>query len=120
MPDPIYEYRMRGWTVFPSDPAIKAWAEACAPVAERLSRDPQHGHWWRCGGTWFAGVNVLPNDGWGGVAEDDVPPLSGPAISFIEQLLGYRCAAFDSAQISVVTPGYPAHGEEDTLSLIHI
>lgn len=113
MPDPLEEYRTRGWTVFAYDVAIEAWAEACAPVAERLSNDPEHAHWWRCDGTWFAGVNVLPNDAHGGV-RGEVPPLSGTALSFIKQSLGFEGVAFDAAQISTVTPGYPALGEEDT------
>ncbi len=114
MPDPLDEYRTRGWTVFPHDPAIETWAKACAPVAERLSHDPEHSHWWRCDGTWFAGVNVLPNDAGGGVAEEDVPALSGAAITFIEQSLGYSDVAYDAAQVSVVTSGYPRQGEEET------
>ena len=113
MPDALEEYRKRGWTVFASDPAIRSWAEACAPLAERISSDPNHAHWWRCDGTWFAGVNVLPNDARGGV-DGEIPPLSGSVISFIEQSLGFEDVAFDAAQISIVTPGYPALGEEDT------
>jgi len=114
MPDPLDAYRARGWTVFERDEAMTEWASACAPVAERLAADPAHDHWWRCGRTWFAGVNILPNDPRGGVAAEGVPPLSGAALDFIETALGFRGLAFDAAQISVVTEGYPAQGAEET------
>jgi len=114
MSDLLGQYRKRGWVLFPVEPRMKAWAEACAPVAERLSRDPEYEHWWRCAGTWFAGVNVLPNDPSGGIDADGVPPLLGASIDFIEQALGYRSVSYDAAQISIVTSGYPAQAEEET------
>jgi len=114
MPDHLTDYRKRGWTVFEPEPAILDWATACAPVANSLARDPQLDHWWRCNRTWFAGVNVLPNAADGSVADQGIPPLSGSVITFIRDMLGHPVDAFDAAQISVVTHGYPAHGAEET------
>lgn len=113
MPDALAEYGTRGWTVFEPDPAIEDWARVVAPIATRMSGEAAHGHWWRCGGTWFAGVNILPNDAQGAVA-GAVPPLSGAALDFIRDDLGHGDVAFDPAQLSIVTPGYPAQGEEET------
>ncbi len=114
MPDPLSDYTVRGWTVFEPEPAMLTWAQACAPVAAQLSGDPEHAHWWRCDGTWFAGVNVLPNAADGSVIESRVPILSGAAISFVRDSLGYGAFAFDAAQISIVTSGYPRQGIEET------
>jgi hypothetical protein len=58
-----------GWQKLGPDPRIVDWASAALPVAETViaaSAEP-----WRCGGTWFVGVDALPNgaDGTvGGVA----------------------------------------------------
>ncbi len=76
--------------------------------------DPALAHWYRCAGTWFAGVNVLPNDAGGAVVAHAVPPLAGVAVGFVREELGFAGFAWDAAQISVVYPGYPQHGEEDT------
>lgn len=114
MREALRQYREDGFTVFAPDAAMRAWALACGPVAERLIADPALDHWYRCARTWFAGVNVLPNDAGGGVADDGVPPLAGAAVDFVREGLGHRGFAWDAAQISVVFPGYPRHGVEDT------
>ena len=114
MPDALSAYREQGWTVFDPEPAMADWANACAPVGQRLASDPKLNHWWRCAGTWFAGVNVLPNAPDGSVKDEGIPPLSGTAIAFIRDALGQPVDAFDAAQISVVTPGYPTRGDEET------
>ena len=114
MPDALTQYRTHGWAVFDQDAALADWARACVPVAQRLMADPAQDHWWRCGRTWFAGVNVLPNTKSGAVPADRVPPLSGTAFNFVTEELGFGDVALDAAQISVVTEGYPAQGDEET------
>ena len=48
-----------GWRRIGPDPAIAAWAAAARPVAEAaVAASPEP---WRCGGTWFVGVDALPN-----------------------------------------------------------
>lgn len=113
MSDALRRYREDGWAVFPHDPALAAWAGACAPVARAMLDDPALARWYRCDGTWFAGVNVLPNDRDGAVA-GRIPPLSGEAVAFARDTLAPASFGWDAAQISVVFPGYPRHGGEDT------
>jgi len=113
MPDALGSYRERGWAIFEPDDRTLQWAQACAPLAERLMRDPAQDHWYRCARTWFAGVNALPNEADGSVP-GEVPAITGDAIDFIRGALGHHMISFDRAQISVTFPGYPQHGAEDT------
>ena len=113
MPDPLHQYREDGWTVFPPDPAVAAWAGACASVAREMLADRALAQGYRCDGTWFAGVNALENDATGAVP-GRVPPLSGAAVAFVRGALGHGDVSWDRAQVSVVFPGYPRHGAEDT------
>ncbi len=113
MLDHVQEYREDGWTVFDRDPAIEAWARGCAVVAREMLDDPALAHWYRCDGTWFAGVNALPND-MQGAMPPQIPPLSGIAVDFARDTLGMGAFAWDKGQISVVFPDYPKHGAEDT------
>jgi hypothetical protein len=107
----------KGWCVFPHDPVMAGWVEAVRPVAEATLHDPElRAEWLRCGGTWFAGVNALPNDSRGAVPEAGVPPLAGEAVDFIGSALGFRDIAWDRAQVSICFPGYPQpwEGESDS------
>jgi len=98
----------RGWCAFGHDPVLAAWVEAVRPVAEATLHDPElRSRWLRCGGTWFAGVNALPNDASGAVPGHDVPPLAGAAVAFIRSVLGLDRIAWDKAQVSICFPGYP-------------
>jgi hypothetical protein len=81
---------------------------AAGPVAERIAADPEERRRWvRCGGTWFAGVNVLPNDARGAIPEEGVPPLTGSAAGLGQAAAGVAPVAWDRAQVSVCYPGYP-------------
>jgi hypothetical protein len=106
----------KGWCAFGHDPALAAWAEAARPVAEATLHDPElRARWLRCGGTWFAGVNALPNDAAGAVPAAGVPPLTGTVVDFIAEVLGFPDIAWDRAQVSICFPGYPQpwDGESD-------
>jgi hypothetical protein len=102
----------RGWVSFPFDSSIAAWARAIAPIAQRAMAQPD-AHW-RCDGTWFPGVNILPNDSQGGISKQNVPPLTGVPICFINNHLGLPKFHWDQGQISACTPGYPRQGDEET------
>lgn len=105
----------RGWTVFEMDPAVLAWVEAARPLAAEIMADPgARAAWLRCGGTWFAGVNIFPNDASGAVAARGVPPLSGDAVRFVAETLGLSGFGWDTAQISACYPGYPQPWEGET------
>ena len=108
----------RGWVRFARDPAIAEWARKALPVAEGCLADPGHRErWLRCGGTWFAGVNVFPNDATGAVPggwNGGVPPLAGAPVSFAASALGLSGLAWDPAQVSVCFPGYPRPWEGES------
>jgi len=94
----------RGWVRFPVDEALRAWLDGAEPVARATLTDPAHAEWHRCGGTWFAGVNALPNDAQGALPGGG--PLAGQAV---EAALDHAGAPvrWDQAQVSVCYPGYP-------------
>ncbi|MEM8793063.1 MAG: hypothetical protein AAGE80_15695 [Pseudomonadota bacterium] len=96
-----------GWALFDTDPALEEWASAARPVAEDIMADPQaQSDWLRCGGTWFAGVNIFPNAPDGSVP-GRVPALAGEAFRAACASIGVEDVALDPAQISVCYPGYP-------------
>lgn len=104
-----------GWQRFPFDPEIADWVRRAKPVAEAVLADPdQRAQWLRCGGTWFAGVNVLPNDADGAMLADGVPALSGSVIDFINDQLGLAEFGWDLAQVSICFPGYPQPWDGET------
>jgi hypothetical protein len=105
----------RGWARFGQDPAVAAWAEKALPVAEACLADPGHrARWLRCGGTWFAGVNVFPNDAAGAVPDRGVPPLAGAPVEFVAGELGLSDFPWDVGQVSVCFPGYPQPWEGES------
>lgn len=101
-------YRSRGWVKFAADPETASWVAAAAPLAAEIAAsDAARAAWLRCGGTWFAGVNIFPNGPDGAVPDRAVPPLAGTALRFIEDELDLHDIHWDAAQISVCYPGYP-------------
>lgn len=85
----------RGWRRIGPHPALAAWAAAALPVAQNVlaqSAEP-----WRCGGTWFVGVDGLPNDAEGAIAGQALP----------WDVLGLPPEPLHPAQLSTIRPGYP-------------
>lgn len=102
------QFRDSGWVRLPHDPEVAGWAARARPVAEACLADPGHrARWLRCGGTWFAGVNVFPNDAAGAVPDEGVPPLAGAPVAFAATELGLSGLAWDAGQVSACFPGYP-------------
>ncbi len=95
----------RGWCQFEQDPVLSTWVSAALAPARATLTDPQQAKWLRYQGTWFAGVNALPNDDQGTVVGSG--PVQGRAIDFIATELELENFAWDLAQISVCYPGYP-------------
>jgi len=95
-----------GWALVPWSAGTAAWAAAAARSARRVMDDPaMRTRWLRHGGTWFAGVDALPNapDGSiGGVA------LDGPWREVVDWP-----ASWHRAQVSAVLPGYPRRDPEE-------
>ena len=108
----------RGWARFAPDLALAPWVAAARLAAQdaiRQSPDP-----WRCGDTWFAGVDALPNDAAGAVAGTASGTGAGAAVALRGAAIDTVHAAFaplplHRAQLSVTRPGYPQpwSGESD-------
>lgn len=94
----------KGWALWPAEPAVAAWAAAARPVAETRVNDPaERAKWLHCEGTWFVGVDALPNAPDGSVAGSG--PLCGAAFGTASRLYGRL--PLHPAQVSVTWPGYP-------------
>lgn len=94
----------RGWARWPVDPQLASWIALVRPVARARVGDPaQQAEWLQCEGTWFVGVDSLPN-GLDGAVETS-GPLSGAAYDAARRL--YGDLPLHRGQISVIYPGYP-------------
>ena len=101
---------VRGWTSLPPSTDLPAWIDAVRPTASALVDDPaEQSRWLRHGGTWFAGVNLLPNDGVGRVGAG--PPLPDSVLAFCASHAP-PISTLDRAQVSVCYPGYPKQADE--------
>ncbi|WP_281855955.1 hypothetical protein [Litoreibacter halocynthiae] len=104
-------FTAKGWVKFAYDAATAKWADHARQRAIPLAQDPHYTkEWLRCGGTWFVGVNLLPNDGQGRLP--DGPPLAGPAIEFLQREALW--APLDPAQVSVIYEGYPKPSDAES------
>ena len=102
----------KGWIKFEQDPLLADWiGHTLLPIKQTIAKK-EHQQWLRCGGTWFAGVNILQNDGNGSV--EGGPVLSGNAIKFIQNKLGITKLNLDPGQISICYPGYPKSMPEES------
>lgn len=94
-----------GWCKFSYDPVLADWVARTLPTARETVTAPENAEWLRCGGTWFAGVNVLPSDATGSVPGG--VRLAGRAVEFVDNELGLADFDWEAAQVSVCYPGYP-------------
>ncbi|MFN4128856.1 MAG: hypothetical protein ACK4GC_03435 [Paracoccaceae bacterium] len=91
-----------GWRRIGPDPAITAWARAALRPAQRAIADSAEG--WRCGGTWFVGVDALPNGPDGAVA----------GVAFPWAALSLLPVPLHRAQLSTVRHGYPQPSPDES------
>ena len=97
------DFHERGWTRFPVDPQVLAWVQSALPASRASVHDPAHAQWLDCEGTWFIGVDALPNDAAGCV--DGQTPLAGAAMEFVAR--EYGVPSLHPGQVSIIYPGYP-------------
>ncbi len=83
-----------GWLRL-ADPAIAAWAAAALPVAQDAVATSTEA--WRCGGTWFVGVDALANGPDGRMGDTAFPWAA----------LQLAPRPLHRGQISTMRPGYP-------------
>ena len=93
----------KGWQTFDYDVGVAAWAEAAFSVAKEEVNSAEQQKWLRYQGTWFVGVDTLPNDATGAVGKASA--LSGPAYATARRI--YGDLPLHRGQVSVVYPGYP-------------
>lgn len=104
-----------GWASFAPEAAVLDWARAARRAAlERIADPAEQARSLTCEGTWFVGVDCLPNDTSGAVGQSG--PLGGAALAMAQEL--YGPLPLHRAQVSVVHPGYPrARDGEDAAAL---
>lgn len=91
----------RGWRRVVSG-RIAAWAAAAAgPARAAVARGGAAG--WRCGGTWFVGLDALPNG----------PDGAMGGVEFPWRDLGLAPVPLHPGQLSVTRAGYPRPSEEE-------
>lgn len=92
-----------GWKVIGPDLEILAWAAAALPVARKVIAQSRVA--WRSGGTWFVGLDALPNAENGEIA----------GMTFPWAALPLDPVPLHPAQLSTIRAGYPARerGESD-------
>ncbi|MEO0484382.1 MAG: hypothetical protein AAF092_00570 [Pseudomonadota bacterium] len=101
-----------GWLCV-DDAELLPWVTYVAPHAAQIAADPDaRKAWLRHGGTWFAGVNSLPNDVRGALPGG--PQLRGRVVRIAGEVFG-STPTWDAGQLSIVYPGYPRQdpGESD-------
>ena len=91
-----------GWQRIGPHPAIAGWAAVAADAARKTLATTTEA--WRCGGTWFVGVDALPNAPDGSI---NGTPFPWDALPLPPQPL-------HKAQLSVIRPGYPQPSSEET------
>ena len=97
-----------GYVVFPHDRNVAKWAAKAAEIGRGIVAEPDlRSQWLRHDGTWFVGVDALPNRSDGAL---DGVRLSGPWEREVA-----KPEAWHKAQLSVVYDGYPGRdaGESD-------
>lgn len=91
-----------GWSRIGPDPAIRAWADSARAAALRALAATDEA--WRCGGTWFVGVDALPNSPDGAIHGTPFP----------WDALPLRPEPLHRAQLSVIRHGYPRPSPDET------
>lgn len=102
----VTDFATRGRALFGRDPAVLDWLTRAGPAAIRAMRcsgaDPAG---FDCEGTWFVGLDALPNDATGAV--NGSGPLTGRAVTFLRAYTGGALPPLHRAQVSALFPGYP-------------
>ncbi|MEO0342226.1 MAG: hypothetical protein AAF198_02195 [Pseudomonadota bacterium] len=101
-----------GYRIYPPDPRLLDWVKTARPIAQKLAEDPKlKSDWLRHGRTWFAGVNIFPNDENGTWPAG--PALDGDVIEAARALCPFDIR-WDTAQISIPYQGYPKQDPTET------
>jgi hypothetical protein len=110
-PEPGAQLAHDGWCRVPADAAARSWAAGALSLA-RAALSGVQADQWRCGATWCVGLDLLPNGPAGHLPDGTPPPEEALRLAWAH--LGRAPAALHPAQVSVLRPGYPRHGPEDS------
>ena len=81
------------------------WAKRARQIAIGVAQDPKmQANWLVCEGTWFVGVDALPN-----AANGNLPGAEFPA-----RLRSLCPGPYHKAQVSIIYPGYPKPREGES------
>lgn len=97
----------KGWALVAPDRDSRFWADAAMAAGREIlaqTKEP-----WRCGGTWFVGVDALGNGEDGALGEVPFPPAIA---AMVEGMWGPQ--VWHRAQLSVIRPGYPQPSADET------
>ena len=87
-----------GWRRIAYDPRLAQWVKRARQIAIGVAQDlKMQQQWLVCEGTWFVGVDALPNS-----ANGDLPGAEFPA-----RLRSLCPGPYHKAQVSITYPGYP-------------
>ncbi len=110
-----------GWIRFDYDPTLLGWLQHATTAAIDSVANPRNSQWLRHQGTWFVGVNALPNNAFGQIGDSE--NLDGFAVRWLRRYVhsafkqsssSYEKIAWDSAQVSVCYPGYPKRSSDES------
>lgn len=102
----VGDYDALGWVKFPVDPELVDWLRFAGPAAiDAMKTDAPPPLGFDCEGTWFVGVDALPNDAVGAVAGSG--SLGGVAVRYLQDKFGTPLPNLHRGQVSSVFPGYP-------------
>lgn len=97
--------------MFPTEPAVSDWIAVVHGPAEAAAADRALKEaWLRHRGTWFVGVDALPNDTKGRI--DNGPPFAGTA--YDSAIAATGVSKLHRAQVSVTYPGYPSQDPRES------
>ena len=110
----LQQFVQQGWTQLPVSAELTAWQEQTLPTAIACMQAPEFQQWWRYQDTWFVGVNALPNDASGALANG--PTLPAKLLHLLANYVGCASLELDQAQISACMPGYPKTSTDESIA----
>ena len=101
-----------GWLKFDYDHKIYHWVNvAKKKVFNRYNSGDFGWNNFRCGNTWFVGVNFLGNDK---TASLNGACFEGIPVTEIKSYFGHNIKYWDEAQVSICWPNYPLQSDNET------
>jgi len=98
-------FGVTGWRCVAYDPRLAHWSKRARQIAVGVAQDPKmQVNWLVCEGTWFVGVDALPN-----AANGDLPGAKFPT-----RLRSLCPGPYHKAQVSITYPGYPKPREGES------